>query len=261
MTVSSTSLRGLALGATSILAGAFAIPAQAADWSTTEIHYQYGKLDSPFAGGSADTHIVTLQHASGYSFGDIFFFVDLLDDDVADNFNDKDAYGELYAAFSAGKIAGAKFGGPIKDAGFVMGINYGADANVLKYLPGAYLDWNVPGFAFLRTQVTAYIDDSDGIAAESDSWQFDVAWAYPFMAAGQRFSIEGHVEYTGERDGVFGKVNDWVLAQPQFRWDVGYALTGKADQFFIGTEYQFWANKLGTDVDESAFQALGVWRF
>lgn len=257
------SLRGLsaALVAAGSVLGGGADVASAADWSSTEIQFQYGKLESPFAGGSDWTPIVTLQHASGYSFGDVFFFIDFLDDDTVDGFNDKDAYGEFYSYFSSGKILGAKYGGPIKDIGLVLGLNYGADANYLSYLPGGYIDWAVPGFAFLRTQFTAVLDDSDGTTAEEDGWQFDVSWAYPFQISGQRFSIEGHVEYTGKGDGFFGPQKDWVLGQPQFRWDVGYALTGKKDVFFVGTEYQFWVNKLGTDVDESAFQALGVWRF
>jgi hypothetical protein len=233
--------------------------AAAADWSVTELQFQYGKLDSPFAGGEHGTPIITLQHASGYSFGDVFFFIDFLDDDVTDGFNDKDAYAEFYAYFSSAKITGRKYGGPIKDIGLVLGANYDADVDYFSYLPGGYIDWNVSGFAFLRTQFTAVIDDS-GIA-QDDGYQFDVSWAYPFQVHGQRFSFEGHAEYTANTKNEFGSQKDWVLAQPQLRWDVGYAVTGKKDQFFVGTEYQFWANKLGTDVDESAFQALGVWRF
>jgi hypothetical protein len=233
--------------------------ASAADWSSTEIQYQYGNLNSPFAGGKAMTSIVTLQHASGYSFGDVFFFIDFLDDGKADGFNDKDAYGEFYAYFSSAKIFKAKYGGPVKDVGALVGINYDADVGYLSYLPGVYVDWAAPGFAFLRTQFTAVIDSSD--IAQKDGWQADVSWAYPFVISGQRFSIEGHVEYTWNERNIFGPQKDWILGQPQFRWDVGYALTGKKDQFFVGTEYQFWFNKLGTDVDESAFQALGVWRF
>lgn len=239
--------------------GIGASTATAADWSTTEIQYQYGRLNSPFAGGKADTSIVTLQHASGYSFGDVFFFVDFLNDGKTDGFNDKDAYGEFYAYFSSAKILGSKFGGPIKDIGVVVGINYGADPGYVGYLPGAYIDWNAPGFAFLRTQFTAVIDDST--IPQKDGWQADVSWAYPFQIRGQRFSFEGHAEYTANDRSIFGPQKDWILAQPQLRWDVGYALTGRKDQFFIGTEYQYWQNKLGTNVDESAFQALGVWRF
>ncbi|WP_210186212.1 hypothetical protein [Hyphomicrobium sp. CS1GBMeth3] len=256
-TASHGSLKALALGI-STAACAFGLgsaTASAADWSTTEVQFQYGKLDSPFAGGTAWTPIITLQHASGYSFGDVFFFVDFIDDDTTDGFNDKDAYGEFYAYFSSAKILGATYGGPIKDVGVVLGLNYGADADYLSYLPGAYIDWKAPGFAFLRTQVTAVIDDSGPYVTQGDGWQFDISWGLPFQIGGQYFSFEGHAEYTGTQD------EDWILAQPQLRWDAGYAFTGKKDVFFLGTEYQYWRNKLGTDVDESAFQALAVWRF
>jgi hypothetical protein len=241
------------------LLGASVPNAQAADWSATEIQIEYGNLRSPFAGGDSMTPIITLQHASGYSFGDVFFFVDFINDDDLDGFNDKDAYGEFYANFSSAKIFGAKYGGPIKDIGFMASMDIDTDVGYLAYLPGAYVDWNVPGFAFLRTYLAAVIDDSD--IAQKDGWQTDVAWALPFQIHGQRFSFEGHAEYTANSSNIYGKQKDWILAQPQLRWDIGYALGGKQDRFFVGTEYQFWQNKLGTDVDESAFQALGVWRF
>lgn len=265
------SLKRLALGG--ISAAAFALgsgmtPAFAADWSTTEIQYQFGNLDNPFAGNQTETSIITLQHASGNRFGDVFFFVDFLDDGRSDFFNDKDAYAEGYAYFSSAKILGSSFGGPVKDVGVLIGFNYDADADFLAYLPGAYIDWNVPGFAFLRTQFTAVIDDSTGIAnggnspSRDNGFEADVSWAYPIQAFGQYFSFEGHIQYDTGVDNEFGVSLPYsVLGQPQFRWDVGYAVSGKKDQFFIGTEYQFWINKLGTNVDESAFQALGVWRF
>lgn len=255
-------------------------PASAADWSATEIQYENGILKVPkFATGGAatsvNTPIITLQHASGWGFGDVFFFVDFLfaEDGQRYNFNNRDAYGEFYAYFSSAKVLKLDFGkGVIKDVGAVAGVNYGANPGVLKILPGGYIDWNVPGFPYLRTQFTAYIDASAGISAgsslatapsETNSWQFDVSWAYPIELVGQRFSFEGHVEYTAGRKNQFGgEVSDWVLGQPQFRWDVGYAVTGRKDQFFIGTEYQFWFNKLGEKgTNESAFQGLAVWRF
>jgi len=249
-----------ALCAISAALGAFgASRAQAADWSATEIQFEYGNLKSPFAGGDSMTPIITLQHASGWSFGDVFFFVDFIDDQDEDGFNDKDAYGEFYSYFSSAKVLGIKYSGPIKDVGLVAGINFDADVGYLSLLPGAYVDWNAPGFAFLRTQFTAVIDDSD--IAQKDGWQGDVSWALPFQIHGQRFSFEGHAEYTFNSSNIYGPMKDWILAQPQLRWDIGYALGGAKDRFFIGTEYQFWQNKLGTDVDESAFQALGVWRF
>lgn len=246
-------------------------PVFAADWSTTELQLQLGKLDAPsFAagGGEADTRIVTLQHADGWKYGDNFFFVDYLDDDRNDGFNDKDFYGELYCNFSLGKITGNDLSvGPWKDFGVVLGVNAGADADVLKYLPGVRLVWDAPGFKFLQTDITAYIDDSEGIPgggapSEDDSYMVDFSWAFPFSIGEHAFSIEGHAEYIGERDNQFGQtVEDWILAQPQFRYDLGKTMFGRENTLFVGIEYQYWHNKLGDkDTDESAVQALVVWQ-
>ncbi|TBN55313.1 nucleoside-binding protein [Hansschlegelia quercus] len=243
--------------------------AEAFTFSTTEIQFQMGRLKNPFAASGATkawTPIVTLQHASSWVFGDVFFFIDFLDDKHRDGFNDEDAYGELYLYFSSAKLLGMKYGGALKDVGIVAGVNAGADPDYRGYLPGVYLDWNVPGFAFFRTQFTALIDDSKkngGNGSQKDGWQADASFAAPFELAGQYFSFEGHIEYTeNSRNKTYNsKMKDWILAQPQLRWDAGYALTGKKDVFFLGTEYQFWMNKLGTNVDESRFQGLAVVRF
>lgn len=245
--------------------------AQAAEWSTTELQYQYGQLVAPgFAGGGdAGTHILTLQHASGWDWGDVFFFVDSLHDKRKDGFNDHDLYGEIYVNFSLGKLLGKPVAmGAIKDVGLLAGFNAGMDAKVKKYLPGLRLAWDLPGFAFLNTDFMAYLDDSRGVAdggapRESDSYLVDVNWARPFAIGGQSFSIEGHVEYAGSRTDEFGgKVSHWILAQPQFRWDAGKAWYGRPNQLFLGIEYQYWQNKLGdSGTTENRPQLLGVWRF
>lgn len=243
--------------------------ANAAEWSVTELHYQNGILSAPtFAGGDkARTDILTFQHASGWEYGDNFFFIDFLDDSKKDGFNDTDFYGELYLNLSLGKILGVDLSlGPIRDIGLLVGLNAGADANVLKYLPGFRISWDIPGFAFANVDVAMYIDaskgaESGGAPTEEDSFYIDVNWAYPFHIGSHGFSIEGHVEYIGERTNEFGeKVHGWVLAQPQLRYDLGSAF-GAGQRFYLGVEWQFWMNKLGDDAtDESGAQLLLVWR-
>lgn len=254
-----------------VFMGAFGQSAYAANWSVTEVQYQHGNLDAPgFAGGGdAATNIITFQHASGWKYGDNFFFIDYIADSKEDGVNDSDFYGEWYSNFSLSKITGNDIGiGPISDVGIVLGVNAGADPNVRKYLPGIRLSWDVPGFAFLNTDFTAYIDDSGGVASggapsETDSFMVDINWSLPFQIAGQKFSIVGHVEYIGERENEFGEdVSWWILAQPQFRYDLGYALWDAPNEIFVGIEWQIWINKLGDeDTDENAVQALAVWRF
>ena len=239
-------------------------------WSTSEIQYQRGSLDAPsfVGGGDADTSIFTLQNASGWEKLELFVFLDIIDDDQRDGFNDSDLYGELYLGGGFGKLSGKDLSfGPFKDIGWVVGVNHAQDAKVWKYLPGLRLYWNFPGFAFLNTDITAYIDDSRGVGRggapkESNSYMVDFAWAYPFSLGDQRFSIEGHVEYIdGRRNEFGGDVSSWVLAQPQFRWDLGNAVGWGESRLFVGIEYQYWRNKLGDpQTDESAAQLLLVWQ-
>jgi len=255
-----------------IASGLFSTAADAALWSSTELHYQHGRLDTPsFIPGADDssTSIFTIQNATGWKHVDLFVFVDIIDDRDDDGFNDSDLYGEMYVASGIGTWRGADLNwGPIRDLGPVIGLNVADDAKVRKYLPGIRLYWTAPGFAFLNTDITRYIDDSRGVAhggapSEDDSFMVDVAWAYPFDIGAQSFSIEGHMEYIGSRTNEFGgRVSHWILAQPQFRWDAGKAFFDRPQKLYLGVEWQYWRNKLGDpDTDESAVQALAVWKF
>lgn len=239
-----------------------ALATQAADWSTTEFQFQYGKLDNAFAPGAQDVFILTLQHASGWKYGDNFFFVDLsMPED--DNF---DAYAEIYPNLSLGKITGKDLKiGPIRDFGILGGLNFAADANVLVWLPGVRLAWDLPGFAFANTDFMAYLTDNTGgegaAPKEDDSWMVDFNFATKTLELGPtKWNLEGHVEYVAARDNEFGETKDWVLAQPQLRLDLGDLVGLPANTLFAGFEYQYWRNKLGSDTDENAIQALLVWR-
>jgi hypothetical protein len=200
-------------------------------------------------------------------------FADVLKGGESDdtNFNHWDLYTEAYANFSSSKILKAKYGdGVLRDIGAIAGVNYDMDAEVVKFLPGVRFSWNIPGFAFLNTDVTAYIDASEGVDGgkfnapkESDSFMVDVNFASKSFTIGKaHFNVEGHVEYIGKRHNEFGeRVHAHILGQPQFRWDAGRTFFGKPNKLFLGTEYQIWINKLGGTKDEHALQALAVWRF
>lgn len=234
----------------------------------TEFHIQYGSLDNPFSAQAEQTVILTFQHALSWSLGDSFFFTDFIDDTAVDGFNDRDFYGEWYPTLSLGKLANRTVGaGPLRDIAIIGGINFDGDADFFKYLPGVRASWDVPGFYFLNTDVTAFIDANTGLEKggaapkTGNSWMFDVSWGSAINAGNQSFVFTGHAEYIGGTiDELGGEVKPWVLAQPQFMWDVGKAVANKANQIFLGIEYQYWLNKLGSDVDENAAQLLIVWR-
>ena len=248
-----------------VVATAAFLPAPAS--AQLELHYQRGSILNPLSAASVPTHIFTLQHAGGWRAGGSFFFLDYSTDGVADEFNDRDLYGEWYPTLSLGSLAagGAGFG-PVNDVRLVTGVNLGIQSKVLRYLPGVELGWNVPGFIFVNTILAAFIDASGGLDAggapsTGDSFNFDVSWLSVFQLGSQSFSFTGHAEYMGAVTDELGR--DYpgsILAQPQLRWDLGQALTGAANVLQVGVEYQLWTNKLGTTRDESVVQFLVVWQ-
>jgi nucleoside-specific outer membrane channel protein Tsx len=255
---------------TTLLATVFAVSSQAEIWSSTEVHYSSGDLLNPFAEKeeSDSTQIVTFQHAGGHKYGDNFFFVD------HSRVKNKDTkfYGEWYSNFSLGAITGSEMSfGMVKDVGVIAGFNFSTVVNSMWLLPGVRLALDLPGFAFANLDITGYNHVTSGADAseEESSYMIDFNWAYPFKMAGGSWSIEGHAEYISGRDVVNSQgtknaegKEDWILMQPQLRFDLGEALGNEAGNFFVGVEYQYWKNKLGAkDKNESTVQLQTVWNF
>ncbi len=237
----------------------------------TEFHLQVGKLRNPFeqvkARQNVTSLVLTVQQASQWKLGDSFFFLDYIVDQKHDGFNDRDFYAEWYPTLNIGKLqqSGASLG-LITDLAIIAGFNAGGDAKLFKFLPGFRASWDIPGFLFLNTDLTAYIDrsageDKGGAPKEGHSFMFDVNWAAPFEIGNQSFAFMGHAEYIGSRSNELGgRYDGSILAQPQFVWDLGRAMVNEPNQLLVGIEYQYWRNKIGTDVDENTVQFLVVWR-
>ena len=248
-----------------VVALLLAVPAAAG--AQTEFHYQYGRFANPFSGARAYASVLTIQQASRWSLGDSFIFIDFTDDGGADGFNEKSVYGEWYPSLSLGRVSKRTIGaGPIWDVAIVSGLNFGSDADILKYVPGGRLSWDVPGFFFLNTDFGAAIDANSGVARggaprTGTSFVFDVNWGAGFDIGRQSFLFTGHAKYMGATTNELDHaVKASLLAQPQFGWDLGKALTGHANQLFLGVEYQYWRNKLGVDDGDNVAQLWLMWR-
>ncbi len=250
-------------------------------WSNTEVQLQaFGELERVGTGGTADTTIITFQHAGGWEYGDNFFFVDHSRYSVNKDANfpvedSSEFYGEWYSNFSLGAITGNKIAfGPVKDIGIVGGLNFAPEVDSMWVLPGVRFSLDLPGFAFAQIDVTGYIHQGGGSASspvftvvdEDSSFMIDFAWAYPFKLGSTSWTVEGHLEYIDGRTQTnnFGttELESWVLFQPQVRLDIGEAMGNKAGKLFVGIEYQYWKNKLGEKgTDDNAVQFLAAWRF
>lgn len=252
---------------TALLATTFAVSSQAEIWSSTEVHYSSGDILDPFAKQENSTQIITFQHAGGHKYGDNFFFVDHSRvDDGGTAF-----YGEWYSNFSLGAITGEEIGfGKVKDVGLIAGFNFATAVNNMWLLPGVRLALDLPGFAFANLDITGYnnVPTTAGANEEKSSYMLDFNWAYPFEMAGGSWSLEGHAEFIAGRDVINAagvkqsESENWLLIQPQLRFDLGEAIGGDAGNFYVGLEYQYWKNKLGVkDQNESTVQLLSVWNF
>jgi nucleoside-specific outer membrane channel protein Tsx len=250
-------------------------------WGNTEVQLQaLGELERVGTGGTADTTIITFQHAGGWEYGDNFFFMDYSRYSVNNDANfpvadSSELYGEWYSNFSLGAISGNDLSfGPVKDIGIVAGFNFAPEVDSAWVLPGVRFALDLPGFAFAQIDVTGYIHQGGGsadspvftVVDEDSSFMVDFAWAYPFKIGSTSWSIEGHLEYIDGRTQVnnFGttELESWILFQPQIRLDLGEVLGHKAQRLFVGVEYQYWKNKLGEKgTDDNAAQFLAVWRF
>lgn len=242
--------------------------AQFFEYQSNAVLLKYSdRYEIPFTGETDQENgvIFTFQHADGWKYGDNFGFVDFSDKDQTGS----DIYGEFYANFSLGKMTGKHVGfWRVKDMGILAGINAGRETKLLKWLPGFRLSWDVPGFAFLNTDFTLYIDDSRGAAAggvpkETDSYMIDVNFLSDFDIGRHGFSIEGHIEYISERENEFGeKVDWWILSQPRFMYDLGKIWLEKPNHLYVGIEWQVWIHQAGDpDTNENAPQLILVGRF
>ena len=240
----------------------------AADWSVSEFHYQFGSLDQPFEPGapSADTNILTLQHASGWKYGANFFFVDW----ISTSGRGYQWYGEVYPKFSLSKITGNEIAaGRILDVGVITGLNMDSDADVQVWFPGVAFALDIPGFAWASWDFFWTLNDNEGVAKggapkEDNVFFTDFNWATKQKEVlGLKWNIEGHIEYNDSADfeDIPGEREWWILAQPQLRAEIGEHMGLPENTLFAGIEYQWWENKLGVkSVDENAVQALVVWR-
>ena len=141
---------------TAALAAGFILSSQAMAspmlWQNNSLTYLYGKnfaVDSA-AGKEGDIQqTITFEHASGWSFGDLFFFTDLIKyntDAKNGNGDGHTYYGEFSPRLSFGKIFQRDLSiGPIKDVLVAMTYEFG-EGDVETYMIGPGFDLNVPGF-------------------------------------------------------------------------------------------------------------------
>lgn len=245
-----------------LVTGAFlfgAHSALAASYSTTKVEALYGwdyedRADAGFGIDNERHGILTFANASGWTYGDSYFFADFTNYDRGTD--EEQDYGSTHAEWNLrgniGKALGQDWSfGPVQNVYLTGQLDIDRNSAVRKttHLVGLSVDLDVPGFRFVKA-FAMYRDDDSG-AADGSSEQFTLVWNSPFTLWGSNFSFEGFMDVITDE----GDLEEQLLAQPQLLWHA-------TEHIGLGLEYQYWHNKFGLDdTDESLPQALLRWTF
>lgn len=230
--------------------------AQAAVWSKSNVQFLYGQGYERNS-DTSDSNVMTLEHNSGWEYGDNYFFVDFSNFDR----DDVNLYGEWCSRLSLFKIANKLSGseinaGPIADVLAVGQMDLGDGFRA--YMAGAGAIFKIPYVSYFSVDVKY----RDNPYLDSSTYQVTPVWDIPFSIGPVKFDFNGFLDWTGREDDQ--PVS--VLTEPQLLLDVGN-FWGAPDRLYAGTEFQFWTEKFvieddGVDyVEEKCLQAMVKWIF
>ncbi|MDG9884867.1 hypothetical protein N7650_18685 [Pseudomonas sp. GD04058] len=212
-------------------------------WQDNSLTYLNGidfKVDPP------KQQTVTFEHASGWSFGDLFFFVDGIkyNTEATNGAGDGHSfYGEFSPRLSFGKITGTDLSfGLIKDVLLSATYEFGED-DVDTYLIGPAVDLNIPGFDYF--QLNTYLRTPDGKRDGKGVWQITPVWSYTVPVGNSNVVIDGFIDWVVDNDKSYHANFHF---NPQIKYDLAKAM-GWGEKFYVGVEYDYWSDKYGISHD------------
>lgn len=268
-----------ALVATCLLA---ALPAlgQAATWSDTYLGYRYGTaFREPTNARDVEKHVLQFTHASGYSVGQNFLNVDVLQSDSADPANgSSNGATEFYLTYRHQVHLGKAFDkslafGPVKEvaltAGFDLNSKNTAFAPRKRLLVlGPTLKFDVPGFldvSLLYGKEWNHCGLGAPACPTSDisfdpQWMISAAWGIPFNAGSVPLKFQGFLNVNGEKGKDYAgvKTRTETLMRASLMVDVGQMAWGKKNTFLMGVGYEYWRNKFGNHAYANGVEKAGI---
>ena len=227
--------------ASGLLATGQAMAGDLLQWQDNSLTYLNGvdfKVDPP------KQQTVTFEHASGWSFGDLFIFVDGIkyNTEATNGAGDGHSfYGEISPRLSFGKISGTDLSfGPVKDVLLAATYEFGED-DVEAYLIGPAVDLNIPGFDYF--QLNTYLRTPDGKRDGKNVWQITPVWSYTVPVGNSNVVIDGFIDWVVDNDKDYHANFHF---NPQIKYDLAKGM-GWGEKFYVGVEYDYWSDKYGID--------------
>lgn len=239
---------------TAALAGSLMLAGQAAAapmlWQNNSLTYLYGKDFKVDAGEIQQT--VTFEHASGWTWGDMFLFVDNKWYNGLSGNDGHTYYGEFSPRLSFGKITGTDLSfGPVKDVLLAFTYERGESQDDgtpnQNYLFGPAVDLSVPGFD--RFNVNFYYRKPDGTTGKpSGQWQITPTWAMTIPVGKSDILFDGYIDWVvNDKSKNGNELKRNFHFNPQIKYDLGKALDYTPGKLYVGIEYDYWSNKYGIE--------------
>lgn len=243
------------------------VAAQAATWSDTFIGYRYGtEFREPTNRNAVEKHVLQLTHASGYSVGQNFVNLDLLQSDDKDPASGSDTGAtEFYLTYRhqvhLGKLFDKRLAfGPVKEVALTAGFDL--NTKNTRFAPrkrllvvGPTLKFDVPGFldvSLLYGKEWNHCGLGSPACPKSEiafdpQWMISVAWGIPFEAGPVPLKFQGFLNYNSEKGKDYANVDTEpeTLMRASLMVDVGQMVAGKKNTFLMGVGYEYWRNKFG----------------
>ncbi|WP_371379062.1 outer membrane protein OmpK [Thalassotalea aquiviva] len=210
-------------------------------WSDNSISY-LDNLGHYEVAANDNISVVTVEHASGHNWGDLFFFADRLDFKAdTKNIAAKETYSEFSPRLSLSYATGKKLEyGIISDLFLATTWEHSTYVSAAfnnsfdNYLVGVGADLKLPGFAYANINVY----QANNEKMDNDQ-QLTFVWGYPFSIGSADFMLDGYIDWSSAE----AHAADFHF-NPQLRMDVGKYF-GVPKKFEAGVEYSYWHNKFG----------------
>ncbi|ANQ86671.1 hypothetical protein [Azoarcus olearius] len=246
---------------------ALAPAAQAATWSDTFIGYRYGTgFREPTNREEVEKHVLQFTHASGYSVGQNFLNLDVLQSDDKDPASGGDTGAtEFYLTYRHQVHLGKLFDqslafGPVKEVALTAGFDL--NTKNTRFAPrkrllvvGPTLKFDVPGFldvSLLYGREWNHCGLGSPACPKSEiafdpQLMLSVAWGIPFEAGPVPLKFQGFLNYNSEKGKDYAGVSTRpeTLMRTSLMVDVGQMVAGKKNTFLMGVGYEYWRNKFG----------------
>ena len=212
------------------------------DNSLSALHGEDYKVNYSLSSDDSTRNVLTFEHASGHSWGDLFLFSDYLTSDDGAN----ELYTEVSPRLSLGKLGNKALAfGPVKDVLLAGQLELGnmddpdrltaTGPHFVNKLAGFGFDLDAPGFSYLQANLYHRTNDD-----KADNEQLTVVWGLPFQLGSEEFLYDGFIDWASASRDAHPSMN----FTSQLKWDLG-ARSGNPKKLYAGVEYVHWNDKFG----------------